>query len=93
MNSYLHFTLILQNHLNCIISSKLNGIDTVDTSLLPFQFFENTDVNDSNRNRAINVRLLCGGDLLESFAVPGLWNDEDVSIMECLKMNMLTYCV
>ena len=25
------------------------------------------------------VKLLCGADLLESFAVPGLWLDEDVS--------------
>lgn len=26
----------------------------------------------------INVKLLCGADLLESFAVPGLWKEEDV---------------
>lgn len=25
------------------------------------------------------VKLLCGADLLESFAVPDLWKDEDVS--------------
>ena len=25
------------------------------------------------------VKLLCGGDLLESFAVPGLWKEEHVS--------------
>ena len=33
-----------------------------------------------------HVKLLCGGDLLESFAVPGLWKEEDVSypvLMEC----------
>ena len=31
------------------------------------------------------VKLLCGGDLLESFATPGLWKDEDVSLLfrEC----------
>ena len=27
------------------------------------------------------VKLLCGADLLESFAVPNLWKDEDVSCM------------
>jgi len=27
----------------------------------------------------LKVKLLCGADLLESFAVPGLWNDSDVS--------------
>ena len=26
----------------------------------------------------ITFKLLCGGDLLESFAVPGLWNEEDL---------------
>ena len=27
----------------------------------------------------LKVKLLCGADLLESFAVPGLWKDSDVS--------------
>jgi len=27
----------------------------------------------------ITFKLLCGGDLLESFAVPGLWNEEDLT--------------
>ncbi|XP_046448466.1 nicotinamide/nicotinic acid mononucleotide adenylyltransferase 1-like [Daphnia pulex] len=26
----------------------------------------------------INLKLLCGADLIESFAVPGLWKDEDI---------------
>ena len=25
------------------------------------------------------LRFLCGGDLLESFATPGLWDEQDVS--------------
>ena len=29
----------------------------------------------------VQVKLLCGGDLLESFDVPGLWADEDVSVI------------
>jgi len=64
-----------------IITSRLNGAIKVDTSLFPVQFIENLNTNDSNQNRAVNVRLLCGADLLESFAVPGLWNDDDVSIL------------
>ena len=32
----------------------------------------------ANDNKDIRVKLLCGADLLESFAVPGLWKDEDV---------------
>lgn len=27
----------------------------------------------------VQVKLLCGADLLESFGTPGLWSDEDVS--------------
>lgn len=26
----------------------------------------------------LHMKLLCGGDLLESFGKPGLWKDEDV---------------
>ncbi|XP_022172532.1 nicotinamide/nicotinic acid mononucleotide adenylyltransferase 1 isoform X2 [Myzus persicae] len=67
-----------QNHLNMLITSRLNGAIKVDNSLFPVQFIENLNINDSNQNRAVNVRLLCGADLLESFAVPGLWNDDDI---------------
>ncbi|VVC31415.1 Rossmann-like alpha/beta/alpha sandwich fold,Nicotinate/nicotinamide nucleotide [Cinara cedri] len=67
-----------QNQLNVIISSRLNDTDEVDNSSLPVQFIENNGVNDTNQNRSINVRLLCGADLLESFAVPGLWNKDDI---------------
>ena len=34
---------------------------------------DNRDVRD------VQLKLLCGGDLLESFAVPNLWSDSDVS--------------
>ncbi|CAG0907488.1 unnamed protein product [Cyprideis torosa] len=42
-----------------------------------------TEVEDWLQGQAdasddVRVRLLCGADLLESFAVPGLWEDEDV---------------
>jgi len=30
-----------------------------------------------------HVKLLCGADLLESFAVPNLWKDEDVGCETC----------
>lgn len=35
------------------------------------------DIKDVTGN--IQVKLLCGADLLESFAVPGLWAQEDVT--------------
>lgn len=34
---------------------------------------------DSNDNESVQIKLLCGSDVLESFAVPGLWTNEDVS--------------
>lgn len=64
-----------------MISTSQNDSYKINSPLLPQNFFDNIDLNDSNQNRAINVRLLCGGDLLESFAVPGLWSDEDVNII------------
>ena len=30
------------------------------------------------------VKLLCGADLLESFATPDLWESCDVSVCECV---------
>ncbi|BFZ02403.1 hypothetical protein BsWGS_05442 [Bradybaena similaris] len=33
---------------------------------------------DGVENHAPSVKLLCGGDMLESFAVPGLWKEEDI---------------
>lgn len=44
----------------------------------------NDDDNNANLNlrnkqdNAVNLRLLCGADLLESFGTPGLWSDEDI---------------
>jgi hypothetical protein len=33
----------------------------------------------------VQVKLLCGADLLESFGTPGLWADDDVSSYHFLK--------
>jgi len=34
---------------------------------------------DGQYTESVQIKLLCGSDVLESFAVPGLWTDEDVS--------------
>ena len=31
----------------------------------------------------VKLRFLCGADLLESFAIPGAWDPEDVSYIVC----------
>lgn len=36
--------------------------------------------NIKNLNANVQVKLLCGADLLESFSTPGLWAPEDVGI-------------
>lgn len=33
----------------------------------------------------IQLKLLCGADLLESFSVPGLWKNEDVSLINFIR--------
>ena len=39
-----------------------------------------TKYTSSDNKDVLHVKLLCGGDLLESFAVPGLWKEEDVGL-------------
>lgn len=41
-------------------------------------------------NGTIQLKLICGADLLESFSVPGLWKEEDVCCLLCLILNLET---
>lgn len=60
-----------QNYLNSFIKN-LNGMATGN---LPGWLPENAKkIKDP-----VQIKLLCGADLLESFATPGLWEPEDVS--------------
>ncbi len=60
-----------QNYLNSVVRD-LNGINL---SHLPSWIPENIrQIKDP-----IQIKLLCGADLLESFATPGLWDIDDVS--------------
>lgn len=60
-----------QNYLNSIIRD-LNG---VKSSNLPGWLPDNV----KQLKDPVQIKLLCGADLLESFATPGLWDTEDVS--------------
>lgn len=63
-----------QNKLNSILNSSNNDFNNVnedDYSWMPDSF-------RNGCNGPVQVKLLCGADLLESFAVPGLWADEDI---------------
>ena len=60
-----------QNYLNSIISD-LNGVNTGNLpSWLPDSVKQLKD--------PVQIKLLCGADLLESFATPDLWDVDDVS--------------
>ncbi|XP_053407362.1 nicotinamide/nicotinic acid mononucleotide adenylyltransferase 1-like isoform X2 [Mercenaria mercenaria] len=37
-----------------------------------------TNNKEESEHENVQLKLLCGGDLLESFAVPGLWADDDI---------------
>ena len=41
------------------------------------------EVSKETDNQA-KIKLLCGADLLESFATPNLWADEDVCVCVCV---------
>lgn len=60
-----------QNYLNSIIRD-LNG---TNTSNLPSWIPDNV----KQLKDPVQIKLLCGADLLESFATPGLWDNDDVS--------------
>lgn len=67
-----------------ILNRSVGHTDDVDNGNFGFTNTNgNTDTNDfgkrQNNNGKIQLKLLCGADLLESFSVPGLWADEDVS--------------
>lgn len=68
-----NFFNFLQNYINSYIKD-LNGISSQHIpNWLP-------DNIKKEKDGPVQIKLLCGGDLLESFAKPGLWADEDVNI-------------
>ncbi|KAJ8945112.1 hypothetical protein NQ318_001577 [Aromia moschata] len=66
----------VQNYINAICNSSLNSYSDINeadpsTNWIP----------ENIRNGVtgpVQVKLLCGADLLESFGTPGLWADEDI---------------
>lgn len=64
---------VLQYHLNKLnVSSDVNG----NVPWLPNNFTA-TDQG----NQGVQLKFLCGADLLESFAKPGLWKEEDLNVI------------
>lgn len=59
------------------------GIDETDSVNTNFDMINGNEENSYSYEK-IQLKLLCGADLLESFATPGLWAQEDVSIQRFL---------
>ena len=76
----------LQHHqeiLDALAGDEMNSnLDNEDLEWIPPSLRNNEEgLGD------VQIKLLCGGDLLESFATPGLWADEDVRILLNLLKN------
>lgn len=65
------FIVKLQNQVNAALNYSVSKNEN-EVSWLPENLWE-----DLNGN--VQVKLLCGADLLESFVTPGLWSNDDVS--------------
>ena len=64
-----------QNTLNCFLTGSHGSCECLDN--------ENTDwipesIKEFNEPFSVEIKLLCGADLLESFATP-VWQEEDVN--------------
>ncbi|XP_018575056.1 nicotinamide/nicotinic acid mononucleotide adenylyltransferase 1 isoform X3 [Anoplophora glabripennis] len=63
-----------QNRINAVLNQSLNNhydVNEDDINWIP-------DDIKNGCTGPIQVKLLCGGDLLESFGTPGLWSNEDI---------------
>jgi hypothetical protein len=73
--------IIFQNQLNSILNS--NNESPNKRQRLDDLLWIPDDIK-FHSGGPVQVKLLCGADLLESFAVPGLWAEDDVSCLSKL---------
>lgn len=73
----------MQNKINAYLKDR----DSVNEIDVP-QWVPNCLLNHTEGyyNDNVTIKLLCGADLLESFATPGLWQHEDVSSFNSYKL-------
>ncbi|XP_033209712.1 nicotinamide/nicotinic acid mononucleotide adenylyltransferase 3 isoform X2 [Belonocnema kinseyi] len=68
----------LQHHQNILnsllfeVNDVKNHFETDDLDWIPENVKNNSD------STPIEIKLLCGADLLETFAIPGVWAEEDI---------------
>lgn len=65
--------LLCQNYINSLLNDKSGTINENLPGWIPPNI-------KKYKGEKIQIKLLCGADLLQSFSVPGLWADEDVRL-------------
>jgi len=86
-------TSALTNH-NEYPHKKQRHKDRDEVDDIPQSVWSELDLSGHlDGDRSVQVLLLCGADLLESFAKPKLWNDDDVSesyqLFTCINCKLL----
>lgn len=71
-----------QNLLNSVLNNQTDSPNNNQRNDLDNGYDYSSWITNEMRNSdgPVLIKLLCGADLLESFATPGLWADEDVRI-------------
>ena len=78
-NCWTKTRLSLQHHQNLLNSILLDTNDTNTCVDIEDLDWIPDSIKTSADRTPIQIKLLCGGDLLESFGKPGVWAEEDVS--------------
>lgn len=87
-NSWSKTKISLQHHQNLLnsilseVNDVKNGVDIEDLDWIP------ESINNDLDSTPIEIKLLCGADLLETFTIPGVWADEDVRYISKDKLKL-----
>lgn len=81
-NEWCKTKISLQHHQN-LLNSFLSETDDVKNDVKSDVDIEDLDwipanINNQSDSTPIEIKLLCGADLLETFSIPGVWADEDI---------------
>ena len=87
-NGHSRTLMVLKHHqsqIDAVVNNKINdNISEQIVSWLPNNFN-----NLLYNTQKVQVKLLCGADLLESFGKPGVWAADDVSYSFSVRHNLI----
>lgn len=84
-NCWTKTRVCLQHHQNLLNSMLSNSNDIKHHPQIEDAEWIPENVKNSSDSTPIQIKLLCGADLLESFGICGLWLEEDVSYIYTLQ--------